>query len=165
MMCARVLEQTNPEKALTYYNYSSSLMSHAINKLVKLKSVLNSESPMLCNGYLHVIGLQCSAIISRKLFSMKRLNLGNSYSIMEELFQKNKSGEGRSRSKSAIKFYGASDLMNLNSSPSSISSSSAPFTNFRTSSYSSSSVFPNNKESMYDLSKQIKFHHSHHHTH
>ena len=89
VMCARGLEMTNPEKASTYYEYSSSLMAYAINEFVESKS-------QLCNGYLHVIGLQCSAIISRKLFSLKRRDLGNSYSTMKELLQKN------NRSKSDI---------------------------------------------------------------
>ena len=95
VMCARGLEQTNPEKASTYYEYSSSLMAHAIDKLVESKS-------QLCNGYLHVLGLQCSAIISQKVFCLKRRDLGNSYSTMKELFQKRKAGEGNNRSKSDI---------------------------------------------------------------
>ena len=39
VMCARGLEQTNPEQASTYYEYSSSLMAHAINELYICKLV------------------------------------------------------------------------------------------------------------------------------
>ena len=138
VMCANIFEQTKPEVAVAMYSDISLVMSDLINKVVKQKSEFNSKSQKLCNGYLHVIGLQCSAIISQKLFSLKCEDIGNSYSIMEELFKKNKSDDGSSRSKYTMKSTEVSGSMSSNSS----------------------SVCPNNMESMYDFWNQIKSHHS-----